>query len=261
MIQLPIYHVDAFASCQFAGNPAAVVPLDQWLPDETMQTIAAENNLAETAFFVAREGGFHIRWFSPKTEVDLCGHATLASAWVLLERRGYTGDRVEFDSASGPLSVERVGGMFWLDFPTRPASEGPAGTVGAALGGSIVESLTSKRDHMLVYESAEDVIALQPDFAALARTGVFAAIATAPGGGRDYVYRFFAPSQGIPEDPATGSAQCALMPYWAAKLGRETLQSRQVSMRGGEFSCELRGDRVRIGGQVFPYLEGAIWVD
>lgn len=261
MIRLPIYHVDAFASCQFAGNPAGVVPLEEWLPDETMQKIAAENNLAETAFLVARDGGFHIRWFSPKTEIDLCGHATLGSAWVLMERRGYAKDRIEFDSMSGVLSVERVGGMLWLDFPARPASAAPAGAVGAAVGGNIVESLASQRDRMLVYESAEDVIALQPDFAALEKTGVFAAIATAPGGGRDYVYRFFAPSQGIPEDPATGSAQCALMPYWAAKLGRETLQSRQVSMRGGEFSCELRDDRVRIGGQVFPYLEGTISVD
>jgi predicted PhzF superfamily epimerase YddE/YHI9 len=261
MIRLPIHHVDAFASCQFAGNPAAVVPLEEWLPDDTMQKIAAENNLAETAFFVERDGRYRIRWFSPTTEIDLCGHATLGSAWVLMERMGYAEGSVEFDSLSGPLGVDRVGGMLWLDFPARPAAEAPDGAVGAAVGGRIVESLASKRDRMLVYESAEDVIALQPDFAALTKTGVFAAIATAPGGGRDYVYRFFAPSQGIPEDPATGSAQCALMPYWAEKLGRSTLQSRQVSMRGGEFSCELKGDRVRIGGQVFPYLEGTISVD
>lgn len=260
MIQLPLYHVDAFASSQFAGNPAAVVPLEDWLPDETMQKIAAENNLAETAFFAPSGRGFHIRWFTPSTEVDLCGHATLASAWVMLERRGYAGDGIEFDSASGPLSVERTGGMLWLDFPARPASPAAAGDIGAAVGGKIIESLASPRDHLLVYESAEEVIALQPDFGALTKTGVFAAIATAAGGGRDYVYRFFAPAQGIPEDPATGSAQCTLMPYWAGKLGRDSLQSRQVSARGGEFSCQLRGDRVRIGGRVFPYLEGTIFV-
>jgi predicted PhzF superfamily epimerase YddE/YHI9 len=260
VIRLPIYHVDAFASCQFAGNSAAVVPLEEWLPDETMQSIAEENNLSETAFFVREGEGYRIRWFTPKVEVDLCGHATMASAWVLLEREGNAGDRVEFDSASGPLSVERVGGMLWLDFPARPASEAPVGAMAAAVGGNVVENLGSPRDHLLVYESAEEVIALQPDFAAVRKAGGFAAIATAPGGGRDYVFRFFAPNQGIPEDPATGSAQCTLMPYWAGKLGRDTLQSRQVSMRGGEFSCELRGDRVRIGGQVFPYLEGTLLI-
>lgn len=259
MSQLPIYYVDSFTSCQFAGNPAAVVPLEEWLPVETMQSIAAENNLAETAFFVRTGDRYHIRWFSPTVEVDLCGHATLASAWVLFERMNHTGDSLEFDSLSGPLGVSRVGGLLWLDFPSRPATAKDDKRIAKAVGGSPIESLAA-RDHVLVYASAEEVIALQPDFYTLKDADTFAVIATAAGGGRDYVYRFFAPAQGIPEDPGTGSAQCTLMPYWAEKLGRTTLHSRQVSTRGAEFSCELQGDRVRIGGQVAPYLEGRIHI-
>ncbi len=258
MTRLPIYQVDAFTSELFGGNPAAVVPLDKWLPKPVVQSIAAENNLAETAYFVPREGGFDLRWFTPVTEVDLCGHATIASAWVLFERLGYGEPQIYFESRSGRLGVSRRDGLLFLDFPSRPASPLSADDVVAAVGGNPSEVMKGSRDHMLVYGSAEQVAGLTPDMAALAKADTFAVIATAPGVDCDFVFRFFAPSQGIPEDPATGSACCTLAPYWSSKLKKTAVNSRQISARGAQLLCEMAGDRVKIGGRAVPYLEGFI---
>ena len=260
-MKLPIYQVDAFTSKLFGGNPAAIVPLDEWLPDQVLQNIAAENNLAETAYFVPQGDAYHLRWFTPAVEVDLCGHATVASAAVLYECLGYSAPRIDFDSKSGRLSVTLNGGVYWLDFPSRPPAptEMPAGIL-EAMGGSPAETL-SARDAVLVYGSQQEVATLRPDFAQLARSKeFFAVIATAKGDDCDFVSRFFAPLQGIPEDPVTGSAHCELIPYWTEKLGKTKLQARQISARGGELFCEMAGDRVRIGGHAALYLKGEIYL-
>lgn len=265
-MRLPIYQVDAFAEKLFGGNPAAICPLAEWLPDATMQAIAAENNLAETAFFVREDGGaddYLLRWFTPAVEVDLCGHATLASAHVVFSFLDPARERVRFRTLkAGTLTVEKSGGLLVMDFPARPAVPAmpPPGLI-AAVGGEPREVLKA-RDHMLVYGSAAEVLALKPDFAALARiTDCWSAMATAPGDdGIDFVSRFFAPRQGIDEDPATGSSHCTLVPYWAKRLGKNELQARQLSRRGGALSCALDGDRVRIAGRAVLYLQGQIEV-
>jgi PhzF family phenazine biosynthesis protein len=261
-MRVSIYQVDAFTSRRFHGNPAAICPLEEWLPDATLQSIAAENNLAETAYFVRRdEGVYQLRWFTPEVEVDLCGHATLASAFVLFERLGFTGDRIGFDTRSGRLWVTREGPRLALDFPARPPEPCSvhAGLL-EALGGSPLQVLAA-RDYVVVYKTADEVRALKPDMAALCGIDRFAVIVTAPGSDCDFVSRFFAPAKGVPEDPVTGSAHCTLIPYWASRLGRNTLFARQVSKRGGELYCELQGDRVRIAGEGVLYLEGTIEVD
>jgi len=259
-MRLPIYQVDAFAEKLFGGNPAAVCPLRQWLPDATMQAIAAENNLAETAFFVREGADYALRWFTPAVEVDLCGHATLASAHVVFSFLEPGRERVDFRTLkAGVLTVARQADMLMMDFPARPAVavEPPAGLL-AALGGSPREVLKA-RDHMVVYGSAAEVAALKPDFAALGKLDCWSAIATAPGDdGADFVSRFFAPRQGIDEDPATGSSHCTLVPYWAARLGKRELKARQLSRRVGTLTCALNGDRVAIGGRTVLYLEGEI---
>ena len=259
-MRIPIYKLDAFTSCVFHGNPAAVCPLAAWLPDEAMQGIAAENNLSETAFFVADRGGYEIRWFTPKQEVDLCGHATLASAHVILNLLKPGLGAVKFASKSGPLKVVRTGELLALDFPTRrpKACPAPHGLV-EALGNPPLRTLLS-RDVMAVYDSEDEVRALAPDFERLAKVNAFAVIATAPGVQVDFVSRFFAPRAGIAEDPVTGSAHCTLIPYWAKKLGKKRLRALQVSPRGGELFCELRGERVSIAGRAVLYLEGTIEV-
>jgi predicted PhzF superfamily epimerase YddE/YHI9 len=261
-MRLPIYQVDAFAEKLFGGNPAAICPLPQWLPDATMQSIAAENNLAETAFFVREDGDYALRWFTPTVEVDLCGHATLASAHVVfsfLERQRQT---VGFRTLeAGTLTVARRADMLVMDFPSRPAvpTEPPPGLL-AALGGRPREVLRA-RDHMVVYGSAAEVAALEPDFAALARVDCWAAMATAPGeDGVDFVSRFFGPRQGIAEDPVTGSSHCTLTPYWANRLGKNDLKARHLSRRGGALECTLNGDRVSIAGRAVLYLEGQITI-
>jgi len=261
-MHLPIYQVDAFAEKLFGGNPAAICPLTEWLPDATMQAIAAENNLAETAFFVREGADYALRWFTPAVEVDLCGHATLASAHVVFSFLEPGRERVNFRTLkAGTLTVARHGDMLMMDFPARPAAavEPPPGLL-AALGGSPREVLKA-RDHMVVYANAAEVAALKPDFAALGRLDCWAAIATAPGeDGTDFVSRFFAPRQGIDEDPATGSSHCTLVPYWAARLGKRELKARQLSRRVGTLTCALNGDRVAIGGRTVLYLEGKITV-
>jgi predicted PhzF superfamily epimerase YddE/YHI9 len=261
-MRLPIYQVDAFTDGLFGGNPAAVCPLEAWLPDATMRAIAAENNLSETAFFVPDGGDYALRWFTPTVEVDLCGHATLASAHVVFRFLEPERESVNFHTLkAGTLAVTRRADMLVMDFPSRPASPAPAppGLL-AALGGTPREVLHA-RDYLVVYDSAGAIAALAPDLAALAKVDCWAAIVTAPGEDDiDFVSRFFAPKQGVPEDPVTGSAHCTLVPYWAARLGKVELEARQLSRRGGALRCALNGNRVSIGGRAVVYLEGQISV-
>src|ERR1043166_301767 len=253
-MKLDIYQVDAFTSEPFHGNPAAVVPLDSWLPDETMQAIALENNLSETAFFVRGEDGYDIRWFTPTFEIDLCGHATLGSAYVLFNELGFKDNGLRFNSKSGVLTVQRQGNKLVLDFPSRPAvkADAPEGLFDAI--GRVPSEVLRARDYMLVYDTEDEVRGIAPDFSALARIRTHAVIVTAPGERSDFVSRFFAPEAGINEDPVTGSSHCNLIPYWSARLGKTEMFARQLSARGGELYCELAGDRVKIGGNAVLYL-------
>jgi PhzF family phenazine biosynthesis protein len=260
-MKLPIYLVDAFTNRRFRGNPAAVVVMDEWLPDEVLQAIAAENNLSETAYVIPKGGDCPLRWFTPAIEVDLCGHATLATAHVLLRDYFSAQAEIAFSTRSGRLSVERTGDILTMEFPSRPAMPIEVdGALTAALGATPREALRS-RDLLAVFDSEAEVRALRPDFARLAALDAFAVIASAPGIDADFVSRFFAPKAGIPEDPVTGSAHCTLIPYWAARLGKQHLMAKQVSARGGELRCELRGDRVKIGGAAVEYMRGEISID
>lgn len=260
-MKLKLFQVDAFTNVPFAGNPAAIVPLEEWLPAETMLAIAAENNLAETAFFVGGNGKYDLRWFTPTVEMDLCGHATLASAFVLAELLKTEPGEIGFHTKSGELRVGRDGKRFVLDFPSRPGtpSDAPAGLI-EAIGAEPREILRS-RDFMLVYDDEAAIRSIAPDLTALAKVDAHAVIVTAKNDTSDFVSRFFAPAVGVPEDPATGSAHCTLIPYWAEKLGKTELFARQVSQRGGELYCSLQGDRVKIGGDAVLYLEGDIYVE
>jgi predicted PhzF superfamily epimerase YddE/YHI9 len=260
-MQIPIYQVDAFAHALFSGNPAAVCPLKGWLSEATMQAIAAENNLAETAFLVPREDGYALRWFTPAVEVDLCGHATLAAAWVIFERLEPGRTEVRFTTRSGELRVTRKLDLLALDFPVRPPEPVSATPpLLEALGGNPRE-VWAARDYLVVYDTAAEIRALQPDMKLLAQINRFAVIVTAPGEpGCDFVSRFFAPAQGIDEDPVTGSAHCTLIPYWAARLEKHRMVARQLSKRQGELHCELIGDRVSIAGRAVLYLEGSIHI-
>jgi len=259
-LKIPMYQVDAFAGHVFSGNPAAICPLDAWLPDAQMQAIAAENNLAETAFFVRNGGGYKLRWFTPGVEVDLCGHATLASAFVILNDLT-PGERfVSFETKSGTLTVTRDADLYVMDFPSlppQPCDVYPGLT--AALGGK-PEAVLAARDYFVVYASEEELRALKPDMQALMSIDRFAVIATAPSREADFVSRFFAPAKGVPEDPVTGSAHCSLTPYWSKRLGKTKLHAYQVSPRGGEIWCEDRGARVTISGKAVRFFEGTIFV-
>ena len=260
-MEIPIYQVDAFTTTSaFSGNPAAVCPLESWLPDATLQAIAAENNLSETAYFVRTGERFALRWFTPGCEVDLCGHATLASAHVLFHELGAKGNVLRFDTKSGELTVRREGDRLALNFPARPP--GPVQVdprLIAAMGGEPIEILAA-RDYLLVYRTAAEVNALLPDMQALTKIDRFAFIATAPGEDCDFVSRFFAPAKGVPEDPVTGSAHCTLVPYWAVKLGKTALHACQISKRGGELFCRLKGDRVELAGAASLFLRGRITI-
>jgi PhzF family phenazine biosynthesis protein len=260
-MNVPIYQVDAFTGKLFGGNPAAICPLDSWLPEAAMQSIAAENNLAETAFYIRKNGGFHIRWFTPGVEVDLCGHATLAAAHVIMELRkeAKTG-RVSFDSKSGELVVTRESDLYALDFPARPPSETPFDDKLIEALGAKPQQVLGARDYLCIFDTEAEVRAIKPNMEKLAAIDRFATIITAPGTDCDFVSRFFAPAKGVPEDPVTGSAHCTLIPYWATRLGKTKLFARQVSPRGGELWCEHRGDRVTIAGRAVKYLEGTIVV-
>ncbi|MGI8783477.1 MAG: PhzF family phenazine biosynthesis protein [Acidobacteriota bacterium] len=260
-MKIPLYQVDAFHGKLFAGNPAAVCPLESWLPDNLLQSIAAENNLAETAYFVSEGGQYRIRWFTPTQEVDLCGHATLASAFVLCNLLDRSRKSVTFDSRSGPLEVRKEGDRFRLDFPTREPSPCAGADQWAEALGARPEQLLAARDLMAVFETEQQVRGLAPDMNAVARLDHFAVIVTAPGQTCDFVSRFFAPGAGVPEDHATGSAHCTLTPYWSRRLGKKQLHALQVSPRGAEFFCEDRGDRTWISGRGALYLEGMIHLD
>ena len=260
------FHVDAFAQTPFSGNPAGVCPLAAFLPTELMQRIAAENNLAETAFIVPRPDApaeYDIRWFTPTVEIDLCGHATLASAHVLFTHLDFAHPQVTFHSQSGPLRVQREEtGRLTLDFPSRPPQEMTAHPTGLADGLRATPlHVLAARDLLVVFNTEAEVQALRPDYARIAALEYVGVIATAPGtNGIDFVSRFFAPRVGVPEDPVTGSAHSTLIPYWAAKLGKTELRARQVSPRGGDLWCRLRDDRVDISGYAVTYAAGELRV-
>lgn len=257
-MEIPLYQVGAFTATLFGGNPAAVCPLDEWLPDETLQAIAAENNLSETAFFVPKGERFHLRWFTPAVEVDLCGHATLASAYVIFNHLRPGEDTVLFDTRSGELTVVRDGDLLTMDFPAKPpeSADPPPGLL-EALGGEPVEIL--KADYWLVvYSSEAEVRMLAPNMTALASATGTAVIVSAASDEVDFVSRFFAPSMGIAEDPVTGSAHCTLTPFYSLRLSKPKLRARQVSARGGELVCEACDERVRISGRAVLYLTGTV---
>lgn len=252
------YQVDAFAARVFEGNPAAVCPLDHWLDDGLLQSIAEENNLSETAFFVPSATGFELRWFTPVAEVDLCGHATLAAAHVIFAELGYAEPCITFQTRSGDLLVTREGRRLKMDFPACPAapSEIPE-LLARGLGLQPVEVLVAD-DYMAVFESEQIVRSIRPDQALLAQLDLRGIIITAPGTEADFVSRFFAPKFGIPEDPVTGSAHCALAPYWARRLYKTVLNARQVSRRGGNLTCAVNGDRVELYGEAVTFMVAEI---
>ncbi len=258
---IPIYQVDAFTDTLFGGNPAAICPLKEWLPAPLMQKIAAENNLAETAFFIAQGNDFELRWFTPELEIDLCGHATLATAHVLFTELGYERDVIHFHTLkAGTLNVHRTGDKYLMDFPSRnpEPAEPPQGMI-EALGGKPTQILRS-RDYFIVYEKESDILALRPDFAALSKVDSVGFVVTAPGDDCDFVSRFFAPAAGINEDPVTGSAHCNLIPYWANRLGKQNMHAFQLSERRGELWCQLKDDRVLMSGKAVSYLKGEIYI-
>jgi PhzF family phenazine biosynthesis protein len=257
-LKLSIFHIDAFAENLFEGNPAAVIPLEKWLPDNLLQDIAQENNLSETAYFIKEGDEYHIRWFTPSVEVDLCGHATLASAHVIFEILGTQADKIVFHSKSGELKVARKGELIELDFPMATISkcEIPI-EITRAFGKEPIEVWKSD-DYIAVYENESDIVSLTPDFNILSELNCRGIAATSRGEKTDFVSRFFAPRCGINEDPVTGSAHCALMPYWANNLGKNKLSAAQLSARGGVLQCELIGARVLIAGKAVKYFEGLI---
>lgn len=262
-MNLRIFQVDAFTQKTFGGNPAAVCPLEEWLPAETMQRIALENNLSETAFFVKNAGVYEIRWFTPTIEVNLCGHATLASSYVIFNELGETENVIDLRSErSGNLSVEKQGDRLILDFPSYGLNE-------IAVDERLVEAVGRRPLQMwetqgnmvfMLFEKESEIAALAPDMSALARVPFDEVIVTAPGDASDFVSRMFAPRIGIPEDPVTGAIHCSLIPYWAGRLGKTEMFARQISARGGELFCALAGDRVKIGGNAALYLKGEIYV-
>jgi PhzF family phenazine biosynthesis protein len=257
-MRAPIYQLDAFTSHRFAGNPAAVMLLEAFLPDAMLQSIAAENNLAETAFLVRAGDDYQLRWFTPVLEVPLCGHATLASAAVVMERLEPSRQRVIFHTASGPLTVDRRGAGYVMDFPVRHCEPvaAPAG-LGEALGARAIDVVADKFAYLVLLDNANSVRELAPDLAAITRLDRVGVIVTAADDGHyDFVSRYFAPARGMPEDPVTGSAHCALTPYWAKRLNRTSFRAFQASRRGGEILCRLKQGRVELEGPCVFYLEG-----
>lgn len=258
-MKVSMFQVDAFTGEGLHGNRAAVCLLDQWLPDEVLQALAERHALSETAYLVPEVGAYDLRWFTPTTEVDLCGHATLAAAYVVLSHLEPGRQDVSFKSRSGTLGVARDGDLYVLDFPTRashPVASAPE--VVEAMGLVPKEIRATPRDWLLVYEREDDVRVLDPDMDVLHAFDRPGVIATAPGDHHDFVSRFFAPGLGVPEDPVTGSAHCTLTPFWAERLGKTELHAAQISVQGGELFCEDRGDRVSIGGRVEPFIEGTV---
>jgi PhzF family phenazine biosynthesis protein len=254
-----LYQVDAFASKLFAGNPAAVIPLEKWIDEELMQNLAMENNLAETVFFVPSGQDYDIRWFTPVSEINLCGHATLASAFVLYTFLGYKGSTLTFHSKSGPLLIEKNGNRFLMDFPSwkpEKLTDYPA-ELAAALAVKEIVGVYKYRDLLVELNSEDDVREAQPDFSAIKNMGE-KIIITAPGRQVDFVSRFFAPTVGVDEDPVTGSAHSQLIPFWSEKLHKKVMNAKQLSRRGGDIYCEHKGDRVIMGGECVFYMKGEI---
>lgn len=259
-MMIPIYQIDAFTEDRFRGNPAAVCILQEWLPDSTLQNIAAENNLAETAFVVEKNGNFELRWFTPAVEVDLCGHATLATAFVFKEHLNYAHDSISFKSQSGILKAEFGGNLISLVFPARPGQSCTAPSLLLeGLDVKPVETLKS-RDYMVVLKDENEIRNLAPDFRKLKEVDALGVIVTAPGTNVDFVSRFFAPQAGIDEDPVTGSSHTTLVPYWSQKLRKKSLSAMQLSKRGGKLYCEDLGDKVKISGRAITYMVGEITV-
>ncbi len=258
-MKLQLFQADAFAAGLFKGNPAAIVPLQEWLSDELMQQIAMENNLSETAFFIPEGDHFHIRWFTPKAEVRLCGHATLATAHVLFNELNFQGDLLEFESLSGILTVKKVGDKLRLDFPADFAREvEPVDVFAEALGAQPAKTLKGRTDYLLLFDSEETIRTMKPNFHLLYQTDARGIMVTAQGDSVDFVSRFFAPGVGIDEDPVTGSAHTTLIPFWANRLGKTELTALQLSARGGQLWCTLSGERVFIAGKAVTYLRGEI---
>ncbi len=259
---MKLYQVDAFTDRLFRGNPAAVCPLETgWLPEETMQDIARENNLSETAFFVGNQGGYAIRWFTPKVEVDLCGHATLAAAHVLFQHLGYSGHTITFQSRSGLLTVFRRVDLLAMNFPVDTLVPCPVtGSLSACFRRAPLEAYRGKTDYLLVFGSEEDIRNLEPDFAHIKTIDARGLIVTAPGKNVDFVSRFFAPQVGVDEDPVTGSAHTSLVPFWKERLQKTVFHALQVSSRGGELFCRHLGDRVEIAGKAKTYLIGDLFL-
>lgn len=257
-MKIPFYHVDAFTGQAFTGNPAGVCLLEKWLEDPLLQAIAAENNLPETAFAVPGGKGYELRWFTPVTEIDLCGHATLACAHVFFMAGNHPDMDVQFQTRSGLLTVRRKEDLLYMDFPARPASSCPVPeNLRHGLGAEPL-AVYKARDYLAVFAGETEIAALQPDFQLLAELDCFGIIATAAGQDVDFVSRFFAPGAGIPEDPVTGSSHCTLIPYWAQQSGKTEMTARQLSRRGGELICIHGGERVVIGGRAVLYLSGTI---
>ena len=259
-MKIPLYQVDAFTSEIFKGNPAAVCILDEWPDDACLQAIAAENNVPETAFLIKDDRAYEIRWFSPSTEIALCGHATLASAFILFNFLHWPENKIRFQTRqSGVLTVIQKEGLLEMDFPARPPTEQKTSDgLTDALGHRPVAVLGSAEDMLVVFDDERTVREISPDLLLLARGEQRGTIVTAPGNECDFVSRFFAPRVGIPEDPVTGSAHCVLIPYWSRRLGKKKLHARQISERGGELFCEDHGERVTIAGRTVLYLEGMI---
>jgi len=260
-MRLKQYQVDAFATRIFQGNPAAVCPLESWLEDRVLQAIAEENNLSETAFFVPAGPEFQLRWFTPLAEVDLCGHATLASAHVLFEMLGHPEPVIRFSTRSGALSVERQRDGLTMDFPSRPPAACPAPDLLVEALGAEPEAVLAADDYVAIYDSEETIRSLEPDLSMLRKLDLRGVCVSARGREVDFVSRFFAPRLGVPEDPVTGSAHCELAPYWAQRLDKNSLRARQVSRRGGEISCRVNGDRVSLAGRAVTFMEGVIHLE
>lgn len=258
---LKIYQVDAFSDQVFSGNPAAVCPLEEWLPTHQMQKIALENNLSETAFFIPSQSGFEIRWFTPAIEVDLCGHATLAAAHVLFHHLDFPSETIRFDSRSGPLRVKRVSQQYILDFPADSIRQiDSVSKLEKALGVAVTEVWRGKDDIFAIVGSEAEVKGISPDFEALKQLGSRGVLVSAKGESVDFVSRCFFPNAGILEDPVTGSAHTSLTPYWTRHLGERLLKARQLSERGGVLHCQLLGDRVSIAGNAVTFMEGVLYL-
>ena len=258
-MKLSIYQIDAFAHQVFSGNPAAVIPLKSWFPDEIMQNIALENNLSETAFFVPIEKGFHIRWFTPAAEVDLCGHATLATAHVLFQHFNYSEKEIQFESRSGILKVKKKNDLIILDFPSSGVEEiETPENLKSAFNFQPQKCFKGRDDLMLIFKNEMDILNLQPDFQKIIESKTRGIIATARSTKYDFVSRFFAPAVGVNEDPVTGSAHTMLIPFWSEQLNKTQMNAKQVSARGGILQCKNLGNRVEIGGKAITFLVGKI---